>query len=545
MELLIEGRLHPMMRRAYGWWTAAVQARAGMEYQYKIDDEGPYPDPRSRWQPGGLHGPSTVVDHSTFAWSENFEPPPLDAAVVYELHVGTFTTEGTYPTAAKKLEYLQWLGITHIELMPIATFPGHHGWGYDGAAPFAPHPPYGTPDDLKTFIQEAHGRGLAVLLDVVYNHLGPDGNYLGAFGPYFTDKVKTPWGDAINFDGEHSDVVREYFVENALMWLRDYHFDGLRLDAVHAIFDQSAVHILEALSARVASLSAQVDRRFVLIAESDFNTPRLVRPVEAGGFGLSAHWEDDFHHALHAFLTGERHGYHADFGSLGDLAKAIRQAYVFDGQYSHFRKRSHGRPPQGVDPSQIVVFAQNHDQTGNRALGERLSGLLAPSSLKAAAALLLLSPFVPMLFQGEEWAAGTPFLYFTDHNEELGRLVTEGRQREFPDFITKGAKSPDPQARETFEKSKLIWSELDEPSHRELLEWHRWLIQLRKAIPPGTAAEIAFDEEAGWLTLRRGALLAVFNFRDFALDIPLPEGNWQPARRGSHPPHSSSILQLA
>jgi maltooligosyltrehalose trehalohydrolase len=448
--------------------------------------------------------------------------------VIYELHVGTLTPEGTYAAAADRLGYLRDLGITHVELMPLATFPGRRGWGYDGVSLYAPHPAYGTPDELKAFIQHAHDLGLAVLLDVVYNHLGPDGNYLGAFAPYFTSKVKTPWGDAINFDDEHSDEVRAFFIDNALMWLRDYHFDGLRLDAVHAIFDQSAIHVLERLAERVAELDALANRKHVLIAESDFNTPRLVQSVALGGYGLDAHWEDDFHHALHAFLTGERGGYHADFGSLAQVARALEQAYVFDGQYSRYRKRSHGRPPLHVEPSQLVVFAQNHDQTGNRALGERLSHLLERETLEATAALVLVSPFVPMLFQGEEWGASTPFLYFTDHGDELGRLVTEGRRREFAAFDWSDKDVPDPQAEETFLRSKLRWSELDEEPHRNLLEWHRSLIALRRTIPPDTPAEVAFDETARWLTLRRGSLLAVFNFADESREIPLPEAEWHP-----------------
>ncbi len=529
VELVLDSGTHPMARDEQGWWSADVEAAAGTKYRYLVDGNGPFPDPRSPWQPEGLHGASMTLDHSAFQWNdEAFLPKPLAEAVIYELHVGTFTPEGTYAAAAGRLEYLRDLGVTHIELMPLATFPGERGWGYDGAAIYAPHPAYGTPDELKAFIQRAHALGLAVLLDVVYNHLGPDGNYLGAFAPYFTDRVKTPWGDAINYDGEYSDPVRAFFVDNALMWMRDYHFDGLRLDAVHAIFDQSATHVLELMAERVAELSIQINRPLALIAESDFNTPRLVQPTIIGGFGLDAHWEDDFHHALHAFLTGEQGGYHADFGSLEQLAKSLEQAYVFDGQYSRFRKRSHGRPPLDVDASQIVVFAQNHDQTGNRALGERLSHLLERETLKAAAALMLLSPFVPMLFQGEEWGADTPFLYFTDHHEELGKLVTEGRRREFAAWDWGGKDVPDPQAVATFQRSKLQWRELEDPLHADLLEWHRSLLTLRRTIPIGTPAEVAFDEAARWLTLRRGSLLVAFNFSNQTQEIPLPPADWQP-----------------
>ena len=527
VELVVDSGILPMTRDGHGWWSAAEKIPAGMRYRFRVDGKGPFPDPRSAWQPEGAHGPSAVVDHSAFAWRDaDFVAKPLSDAVIYELHVGTFTPEGSYAAAAGRLGYLADLGITHVELMPVATFPGDRGWGYDGVSIYAPHPAYGTPDELKAFVQLAHDLGLAVLLDVVYNHLGPDGNYLGAFAPYFTDRVKTPWGDAVNFDGEHSDEVRAFFVDNALMWMRDYHFDGLRLDAVHAIFDQSATHVLELLAERVAELSAISNRKLVLIAESDFNTPRLVQSAAIGGYGLDAHWEDDFHHALHAFLTGERGGYHADFGALAQLAKSLEQAYVFDGQYSAFRKRGHGRPPLHVAPSQIVVFTQNHDQTGNRALGERTGHLLERESLKAAATLMLLSPFVPMLFQGEEWGAGTPFLYFTDHHEELGRLVTEGRRREFASFGWSGTEVPDPQARETFERSKLCWSELDAPGHGEILAWHRALVALRRAIPPETPAEIRFSESEKWLSLRRGDLLALFNFSDEPRSVPVDEGEW-------------------
>lgn len=527
IELVLDSGSLPLQRDDDGWWRFDVEP--GARYRFLVDGNGPFPDPRSAWQPEGPHGPSVAIDHSVFPWRDKgFVAKPLAEAVIYELHVGTFTPEGTYAAAADRLDHLRDLGVTHVELMPLATFPGRRGWGYDGVSLYAPHPAYGTPDDLKEFIQHAHALGLAVLLDVVYNHLGPDGNYLCAFGPYFTDRVKTPWGDAINFDGEHSDPVRAFFVENALMWLRDYHFDGLRLDAVHAIFDQSATHILERLAEQVAELGAITNRRLVLIAESDFNTPRLVQSVAIGGFGLDAHWEDDFHHALHAFFTGEKGGYHADFGSLAQVAKSLEQAYVFDGQYSGFRKRSHGRPPLHVAPSQLVVFAQNHDQTGNRALGERMSHLLEMETLKATAALVLLGPFVPMLFQGEEWGASTPFLYFTDHHDELGRLVTEGRRKEFAAFDWADKQVPDPQAIETFLNSKLKWDELESSPHRDLLEWHCALIAVRRTIPHGTPAEIAFDESARWLTLRRGSLLAVFNFASAPREIPLPQADWHP-----------------
>lgn len=549
VELVTDQSTAAMRRDERGWWHAEP-LRTGTRYRFRVDGEGPFPDPRSPWQPEGPHGPSEVVDPSTFSWNDaDFTPPPLSDAVIYELHIGTFTPEGTFAAAAERLEYLRDLGITHVELMPVATFPGSRGWGYDGVSLFAPHPAYGTPEDLKALVAKAHSLGLAMILDVVYNHLGPDGNYLSKFGPYFTDRFKTPWGDALNFDGPESDEVRAFFIDNALMWLRDYHFDGLRLDAVHAIIDESAIHILEAMAERVAELSALTNRPLVLIAESDMNNPRLVRDPHLGGYGLDAHWEDDFHHAIHAFFTGERDGYYMDFGSIDALAKAIEQAYVFDGQYSTFRRRAHGRPPIGVRPDQLVVCAQNHDQTGNRALGERLSQMVEFEDLKAIAAITLLSPFVPMLFQGEEWGASTPFQYFTDHNEELGRLITEGRRREFAAFKSHAGDIPDPQDLATFERSKLRWNELDDERHRELLEWHRSLIELRRTIPHDAPAHVEFDPDGKWLTLRRGSLLAVFNFSRESCAIPLPAANWQPrffenpeVGSTTFPPKSTTLL---
>ncbi|HEY8900631.1 MAG TPA: malto-oligosyltrehalose trehalohydrolase [Chthoniobacterales bacterium] len=528
LELVLDSGGHQMTAGDRGWWGVEVpEAGPGTRYKFRIDSNGPFPDPRSLWQPDGVHGSSVVIDHAAFAWPDTaFRPKPLGEAVIYELHIGTFTWAGTYAAAAEKLAHLRDLGVTHVELLPLATFPGERGWGYDGAAIYAPHPAYGTPDDLKHFIQQAHALGLAVLLDVVYNHLGPDGNYTGAFGPYFTDRVKTPWGSALNFDGDYSDEVRAFFIENALMWLRDYRFDGLRLDAVHAIHDESAIHILEQMAERVAELSAVTGRSLILIAESDLNNPRFVHPIARGGYGLDAHWEDDFHHALHAFLTKDRDGYYADFGSLAQVAKALEQGYVFDGQYSPFRHRAHGRPPIDVAPHQLVVCAQNHDQTGNRALGDRLTHLLDPAGVHAAAALLLLCPFVPMLFQGEEWGASTSFQFFTDHNEELGRAVTEGRRHEFAAFDWDPESVPDPQARETFEYSKLRWDEIAEPAHRALLDWHRDLLAIRREIPVDALADVRFDEAANWLTLQRGNVVAAFNFADQSQPIPLPFGDW-------------------
>jgi maltooligosyltrehalose trehalohydrolase len=487
------------------------------------------PDPRSLWQPEGVHGASRIVDLAALRGraAPTFRAKALQEAVIYEMHIGTFTPAGTYAGALERLPYLRDLGVTHLEIMPLATFPGRRGWGYDGVDLFAPLPAYGTPEELAGFIDACHEHDLAVLLDVVYNHLGPDGNYLGAFGPYFTDRVKTPWGQAVNYDGPLSDEVRRFIIDNALMWLGDYRFDGLRLDAVHAIFSFEATHILEELAEAVRRLEAETNRELVLIAESDLNDPRLVHGAARGGFGLDAHWIDDFHHALHRYFTDERAGYYADFHGLEAIATALAEGYVYQGQYSEFRRRRHGRPPRGVTRDQLVVCAQNHDQIGNRARGERLSMLLEPADLKAIAALTLLAPFVPLLFQGEEWGARTPFLYFTDHQDaELGRLVSEGRAREFESFRW-GGEVPDPQSLETFERSKLDWSERERPPHAELLDWHRRLIALRAQRSSGGRPRVRFDAAAKWLRVEYGGLLTVFNFAHAAQRLVAPAGHWQ------------------
>jgi maltooligosyltrehalose trehalohydrolase len=528
-----EGRV-PLAARPRGHWEAQVEPaalRGG--YRYSIDGATPLPDPRSRWQPAGVHGASHPVDAAALRDrpAPRFAPVPLRDAVIYEMHVGTFSPAGTYAGASERLAHLVELGVTHVELMPLATFPGRRGWGYDGVDLFAPLPAYGTPEELAALVDACHERGLAVLLDVVYNHLGPDGNYLGAYGPYFTDRVKTPWGQAVNYDGAGSDEVRRYVIDNAILWLRDYRFDGLRLDAVHAIYSFEATHVLEELATAVRALARESERDLVLIAESDLNDPRLIRPLARGGFGLNAHWVDDFHHALHRFFTGETAGYYADFRGLPDVAAALTRGYVYQGQYSQFRQRRHGRAPAGTTAGQLVVCSQNHDQIGNRARGERLSMMLELPELRAIAALTLLAPFVPLLFQGEEWGARTPFLYFTDHeDEELGKRVSEGRAREFESFRWSG-EIPDPQARETFERSKLDWSELDRPGHAELLDWYRRLIALRRERREGGRGKpkVKFDADAKWLRLEHAGLVSLFNFADRPRSIAMPAGEWAPA----------------
>jgi maltooligosyltrehalose trehalohydrolase len=507
VELDAAGARVPMVRDQRGWWTC--DAEAG-DYGFVVDGDGPFPDPRSPSQPTGVHGLSRAVDHDAFPWSDDgWRGVHLPGAVLYEVHVGTFTPEGTFDAAITKLDHVVDLGVDAIELLPVAEFSGERGWGYDGVDLYAPHHAYGGSDGLKRFVDACHARGVGVVIDVVYNHLGPAGNYLGRYGPYFTDRHRTNWGDAVNVDGRDSGEVRRFVIDNAVTWLRDYHCDGLRLDAVHAIVDDSAVHLLEELSSRIEELSAFVRRPLFLVAESDLNDPRFVRSRDAGGYGLDASWADEWHHALHAALTGERDGYYEDFGSLGVLAKALRQAWVYAGDWSPHRGRVHGRPPTGLRGSQFVVCTQNHDQVGNRAAGERLSQLVSPGRLRIAAALLLTSPFVPMLFMGEEWGASTPFQYFTDHEDpDLGRAVSEGRRNEFRSFGWDPADVPDPQDPATFERSKLQWEEAEGSA---LLEWYRALVRLRRSRADLTdgrpeRVRVDVDEEAQRLTFHRGGV---------------------------------------
>lgn len=523
--------LYPMQQSAFGWWAVDVaEAGPGTDYWFVVDGSKPVPDPRSAFQPFGIHGPSRIVDHA-FEWTdENWGPKPLSSAIIYELHVGTFTRTGTFKSTVERLDYLVDLGVTHIELMPVAEFSGDWGWGYDSVDLWAPHHAYGTPEDLKKLVNTCHEKGLAILLDVVYNHPGPAGNYLGMFGPYFTDAYDTPWGEAVNFDQAGSAEVRRFFAENALMWLRDYHFDGLRLDAVHAYYDRSAIHFLEYLSSEVAALSAQRGRHFVLIAESDLNDPRVVRPREAGGYGIDAQWSDDFHHALHTVLTGENSGYYADFGELDQLAKTLQNVFIYDGIYSRTRDRLHGRPVLGLSGHHFLGYSQNHDQIGNRARGERLSHLVTRGKQKIAAAMELTAPFVPMLFQGEEFAASTPFLYFTHHSDpELARAVSEGRRGEFAHFGWDPADVPDPEDPETLDRSKLRWSEIEDSGHREMLEWYKRLISLRHSTSDLSDGrldriKIAFDKGEEWLVVQRGSVAVICNLARRRRAIPLQGG---------------------
>jgi maltooligosyltrehalose trehalohydrolase len=522
-----ESRLD-MKRSEKGWWRVESPLVAhGADYAFILDGKEPLPDPRSLWQPQGVHGPSRVLDHGAFPWTDStWQPPPLSAAIIYELHVGTFTPEGTFEGASKKLDYLNDLGITHVELMPVNTFSGSRGWGYDGVDLFAPHEVYGGPEGLKTLVNACHEKGLAVILDVVYNHLGPSGNYLGRFGPYFTRRYATPWGEAVNLDGPRSDEVRRFFIDNALMWLRDYHMDALRIDAVHAILDISAVHFLEQLAFEVEDLESCLGRHLFLIAESDLNDTRVIRSRAAGGYGIHAQWNEDFHHALHAALTGEQGGYYQDFGRLADLAKVLTKGLVYDGVYSKYRRRIHGRTAAGLSGHQFVGCLQNHDQVGNRARGERIGHMVSSGLAKAGAALVFTAPFVPMIFQGEEWGASTPFQYFTNHEDpELGKSVREGRRREFAAFGWDPEEIPDPQAEETFLRSRLDWEEIEREPHSKMLDWHRSLIELRRRIPAlrdgrMERTTVQFDEEARRLIMKRGAVLVVCNLAEVGQRIP-------------------------
>lgn len=479
MAICVNGKERPMNREDKGFWHIDIEGlKQPILYAYKIDGKGPFPDPASRFQPEGVHGRSQLWQDD-YAWQDNnWQAPELKNAIIYEMHVGTFSPQGTYAGAMQKLEYLVQLGVTHVELLPIAAFPGHHGWGYDGVALYAPHCAYGTPDELKQLVDACHQHGMAVILDVVYNHLGPDGNYLGLYGPYFSNRYHTPWGEAVNFDSADSDQVREFVIDNALMWLRDYHFDGLRLDAIHAIYDFSATNILEELQSRVDELSSRTRRHYCLIAESSLNNPRCISGRKTGGYGLAAQWLDDFHHALHVMLTGEKQGYYLDFNGHEDLDKCLNDFYVYNGQYSSYRRRRHGRPAGNLPPESFIASTQTHDQVGNRGNGERLCHLVSQGNCQIAAALLLLSPFVPMLFQGEEWAATTPFLYFTDHTDaNLAQAVKEGRRRDYA-FLNK--RVPDPQAARTFTRSVLKWSETADKEHAQMLDWYKKLISLRQ-----------------------------------------------------------------
>jgi maltooligosyltrehalose trehalohydrolase len=527
VRLSIGDATFEMTRTEDGWWTpgAAVPdlADGEVDYGYLLDDDPrPLPDPRSRRQPGGVHERSRTFDPTAYAWQDgSWTGRQLAGSVIYELHIGTFTPEGTFDAALGKLDHLRSIGVDFVEVMPVNAVNGTHNWGYDGVLWSAVHEPYGGPAGYQRFVDGCHAAGLGVLQDVVYNHLGPSGNYLPEFGPYLKSGANT-WGDLVNLDGEGSVEVRRLILDNVRMWLEDYHVDGLRLDAVHALDDASPLHLLQEMAIEVAALSAHQRRPLTLIAESDLNDPLLVTPREAGGYGLDAQWSDDFHHAVHVALTRETTGYYADFEPLSALAKVCERGFFHDGTWSSFRGRDHGVP---IDTStmptwRLVVCSQNHDQIGNRAAGDRLTATLDDDQLACAALLTMAGPFTPMLFQGEEWAASTPFQFFTSHPEpDLGRATAEGRIKEFERMGWDPAVVPDPQDPATFERSRLDWTELDEGRHARMLDVYRRLAVLRRTLPELTdpafgAVSCAVDEQARVFRMRRGSVETVVNFGD-------------------------------
>lgn len=527
----------PMERDELGYFHATVaDAREASTYFYRLDGGSERPDPASRFQPDGVHGASQLVHTANFPWSDaSWRGPSLEDSVFYELHVGTFTPEGTFAALIPHLDRLADLGVTTIELMPISQFPGGRNWGYDGVYPFAAQNTYGPPRDLQKFVDEAHARGLAVALDVVYNHLGPEGNYLSAYGPYFTDHYRTPWGAALNFDGHQSDEVRFFFIQSALYWLEQFHIDALRLDAIHGIFDASAVPFLAEMSTAVAALSTRLNRRIHLIAESDLNDARTVASTERFGIGMDAQWSDDFHHSVHTLLTREDSGYYADFGDIHHLAVTLQNGWYYSGHYSRYRQRRFGNtPPQG-ERSRFVVCNQNHDQVGNRAMGERLSSLVSFESLKLAAGITILSSFVPLLFMGEEYGETAPFLYFTSHgDEELAEAVRRGREAEFARFEWRGD-VPDPQSESTFASSKLDHTLASQEPHRTLHRFYKMLFQFKRSHRLTEARQIRvteYPDEQALLTLHAidsTLIAALFHFGDSpaTLTIELPPGAWE------------------
>ena len=519
----------PLERQDDGWWAAPEPLADGTDYLLHVDGGPGRPDPRSAWQPHGVHGATRVYDPTGFAWTdETWRGRSSLGAVIYELHIGTFTDAGTFDAAIERLDHLVDLGVDMVELMPVAPFPGTHGWGYDGVSLYAVHDPYGGPQGLQRFVDAAHARGLAVCLDVVYNHLGPAGNYLAEFGPYFTDRHTTPWGWAVNLDGPDAGPVRRYIIDNALRWLGDFHIDALRLDAVHALIDDSPVHLLAELSDAVAALATEVGRPLSLIAESDLNDARMVTPTNRGGFGMTAQWDDDVHHALHARLTGERHGYYVSFGTTEVLRRAVDEVFVHAGSFSEFRGKVWGAPvPEDVDARRFVVFGQNHDQVGNRATGDRPSLTLDDGQLAISLAMVILGPFTPMLFMGEEWGARTPFQYFTDHDDELGEAIRVGRTEEFGTHGWAGdVEVPDPQSPETVAASRLDWSERGRPRHTRILDLTRSLIALRRTEPQiasgdRSATRVEVGPDGRWLVLWRSEIAVVLTLEDEPAEVDL------------------------
>ena len=517
-------------------WSVIENINPGFKYFYVLNGENRYPDPASRFQPDDVHGPSEVID-SSFPWSDSrWRGLPLREYVIYEVHVGTFTEEGTCDAIINRLDELKSLGITALELMPVAQFPGRRNWGYDGVYPFAVQNSYGGPDSLRRLVDACHQRGLAVVLDVVYNHLGPEGNYMGNYGPYFTDVYRTPWGDALNFDGPYSDEVRRFFIENAFQWLTDFHIDALRLDALHSIFDNSSVPFIEELSHRFHHQAKSLQRRAYLIGESAANDSRLIRSQKLGGYGLDAQWNDDFHHSLHVLLTGENGGYYQDFNGASDLVKAFNEGFVYTGQYSTYRKKRHGRQSMDIAAHRFVVFSQNHDQVGNRLKGDRLSEQASLEKLKLAAGTVVLSPFIPLLFMGEEYGETAPFSYFVQHSEpSLVEAVRKGRRNEFSSFQWQG-RIPDPQDEATFLSARLNHNLKKEGWHKLLLRFYHELIHIRKQTPVFASLNKKdmkvqeFNDNMVWIHRWKGKYqsLTIFRFTGLVetVELPFPEGCW-------------------
>lgn len=544
VECVVAGDRHAMSAEEGGWWSWTAACDGPVDYLFAVDARDPVPDPRSPWLPHGVHGPTRTFDDGAFAWTDDAWKGARDGegalgGVCYELHVGTFTRAGTFEGATAGLDHLVELGVDVVEVMPIAAFGGPHGWGYDGVQPYAVHQTYGGPAAFQEFVDACHSRGLAVCLDVVYNHVGPVGNYLRAFGPYFTDRHSTPWGPALNLDGPGSEEVRRWVIDNALRWFRDFHVDALRLDAVHALHDDSPRHILAELSDETAALSARLGRRLELIAESDLNDPVMVTPTAEGGRGMTAQWDDDVHHALHVALTRERQGYYADFAGgteawpeatpLRILAKTLTEVFFHDGRTSTFRGRAWGVPVDRNSTSghRFVAYLQSHDQIGNRALGDRINETISPGQQAIGAALYLLSPYTPMVFMGEEWRASTPFQFFTSFDDQwLADAVRKGRREEFAAHGWTGKDIPDPQDPATRSASVLDWTERETLGHTEMLEFYRELIKTRRREPDTRSGDLRatvvdVDEDNGWLIMHRGQVHVVCNFRSRSQVVPL------------------------
>ena len=529
VRLDVDGTIYPMTRSNDGWWRATVDTVPDVRYGYLLDDDPKVvPDPRSARQPDGVHERSQLWEPAA-AWTDrDWAGRYVEGAVIYELHIGTFTPEGTLDSAIEKLDHLVDLGIDFVELMPVNSFSGTHGWGYDGVLWYSVHEPYGGPDALVRFVDACHAHGLGVLIDAVFNHFGPSGNYLPRFGPYLSS-ASNPWGEGINIADADSDEVRRYIIDCALRWMRDFHADGLRLDAVHALVDTTAIHILEELSAETARLSAQLGRPLSLVAESDLNDPRLITPRDKGGYGMTAQWDDDIHHAIHAALSGERQGYYADFGSLATLAKTLRRGFFHAGTYSSFRRRRHGRPldTSTIPATRLLAYTCTHDQVGNRAVGDRPSQNLTFGQLAVKAALIVGSPYTAMLFMGEEWGSSRPFQFFTSHlGPELARATAEGRKEEFAEHGWDAADIPDPQDPATFQRSKLDWDEAGTGEHARLLALYRDLITLRRTEPDLADPwlehlRLDYDEKQRWIVMHRGRLAITCNLDVGPVAVPV------------------------